>query len=168
MGKHFDFPTKIQSLNLNMTEEEKARLSAKIEQAFTEYTGGWYQELRVRLTKVLNNPQEVEKRIAEEKREHFSYNLNGRISELVNNFRLWWPKGRRREYIVKMKGEYQAKAQQLVADLDEIIFKKGYQDAPILRDCEEFTEEAWAERFLVIADVFLEMRAKGYSLKELR
>lgn len=151
----------ITDLGITIPEAKRAEIESIINEKFVQYTESIY----ARITKNIREndgytPEEAAQIIAKRKKEFSAFSLSDKIAELANNFRLRWPGGYNRHIL-------SAHYQQLIEDLDRIISEKGYENVPVLIDGDRLSKEAYDQRCLIIADVFLAMLSLGYSREEL-
>lgn len=150
---------RINDFGINITEAKKEEIILKINQAFADYATGRYEEIRAGMTRVLG-AEKADKMVSEKMEEYASFDLYEKISEVANNFRMWWGKNYRRIH----KGK---KAKKLIADLDRLIVENGYSTINVFAEWDDLSETAREQKYLAVADLFLQMLDLGYTWDEL-
>lgn len=103
---------------------------------------------------------DVEERIAREEAEETGSDLARKVWRVTNNFYFWWSGGWNR---ILDKSE---EAVALARDVDEIISTSGYGHfEKLILSPDGLEPEMKEARALILADVYLQMREKGYDRK---
>jgi len=100
--------------------------------------------------------------------------FNDRVRAVTNNFFMWWPSGWHRQIIEEAGSTRQfpdmAAYNKFVEDFDRTIEESGYIDMVpmVLNNNRKGTDPVlWDKRMLIMADVYLKMRQRGYDRKTL-
>lgn len=164
------------TLNINTSETEESTPAKEIEHGIEREFGEFQQEelesLRGANTKLselgLSTPERGEDDALLRQQHYDSLDFNGRVSALTNNFWMWWKDGWYRELTEKLSKDNPRLPDRraLIANLDDIITESGYEDMGTLvlnNKRDSMGQDMWDKRMLIIADVYLKMRKKGYA-----
>lgn len=154
----------VESFDVVISERKKEELTRRINNEFEKYYAQLYKQIEE--DKGCFAPERAEeiteRRLREARETYFEADLFRKISILANNFCVWWPgKMYRNPNFSQQKNN----RKQIIADLDRLLTECGYTNVDIF--ARDLSETAREQKFLVIADLFFQMRDLGYTWDEL-
>lgn len=151
----------------NSINEVYASLEDEFEQYERSQMVGLEKEYRELIEMGVMQENELEPQLEKKRLELSNMNLYQRISVLLNNFYLWWPGGWYRQILEERETKHDKDTQkliadrQLIADLDELIHRAGYDSvAENIAKRENIDNNV---RLKILADIYINMRKKGYD-----